>query len=245
MKGNNPPIAFEELTPNVFLVHDIRVTPFLRGEGELVGNRFTLTSWRRDGLFARIRQRGLTVVSLDDQIELLPQLPHPPLIGDAYWHPYHTPQDRWSVYNPALRAIEPLTPTPHKSQIGVMIPLGAVVRRRQGRGLPEWFGCHAVKGMQLELVPLTEDDALLFGLAQAASIAPAIEWHHIETFAHVTLPQLPRHHTQLLGRLARFDQRQQVWSIEMTHLTFVSQLLQRVGIILSPSIPPTQLSRKG
>lgn len=245
MKGNNPPVAFEELTPNVFVVHDIRVTQFLRGEGDLVGNRFTLTSWRRDGLFARIRQRGLNMASLDDQIEALPRLPHAPHIGDAHWHPLGTAQTRWSMYAPAQRALAPLEPVMRNDQAGVMIPLGAVVRRRHGRSIPEWFGCHALKGNQLDLVPLDEDKALLYGLAQAASMAPPLTWERIETFAYLAIPQLPRQHMQLLGRLARFDQQRQQWATEITHLTFLSQFLHRVGITLSPTVPPARLSRKG
>lgn len=245
MKGNNPPVSFEELTPNIFVVHDIRVTPFLRGEGELVGNRFTLTSWRRDGLFARIRQRGLIMASLDDQIAELPRLPHAPLIGDAHWHPLGTPQIRWSMYDPNQRILVPLEPVMLNERAGVMMPLGAVVRRRNGRGIPEWFGCHALKGSQLDLVALDEDNALLYGLAQAAAVAPALPWERINTFAYLTIPQLPRQHIQLLGRLARFDQERQQWSTEITHLTFLSQFLQRVGITLTPTVPPVRLSRKG
>ena len=245
MKGNNPPVAFEELTPNIFVVHDIRVTPFLRGEGELVGNRFTLTSWRRDGLFARLRQRGLVVASLDDQIAHLPRLPQPPLIGDAYWYAYHTPHDRWSRYDPMQRVIVPLEPSHQNTQIGVMIPIGSVIRYRQGRGLPSWFGCHSIKGTQLELVPLDEDRALLFGLAQAASIAPPLAWERVDTFAHLVLPSLPRPHMHLINRLARFDEQRHTWSTEITHLTFLSQFLQHVGISLTPTVPPIRLSRKG
>jgi hypothetical protein len=245
MKGNNPPVAFEELTPNIFVVHDIRVTQFLRGEGDLVGNRFTLTSWRRDGLFARIRQRGLIMASLDDQIADLPRLPHAPQIGDAHWHPLGTTQTRWSMYDPAQRAIAPLEPVVRNNHAGVMIPLGAVVRRRNGRGIPEWFGCHALKGNQLDLVALDEDKALLYGLAQAASLAPPLPWERIETFAYLVIPLLPRQHMQLLGRLARFDQQRQMWATEITHLTFLSQFLHRVGITLTPTVPPTRLSRKG
>jgi len=244
MKGNNPPTAFEELTPNIFVVHDIRVTPFLRGEGELMGNRFTLTSWRRDGLFARIRQRGLSVASLDDQIADLPRLPHAPSLGDSHWHP-STAHERWSMYDPAQRMLVPLERTPRNTQSGVMIPLGAVVRRRHGRGIPEWFGCHALNGYHLDLVPLDEDTALLYALAQAAPVAPALRWERIDTFAHLAVPHLPRPHMNLLGRLARFDQLRQTWATEITHLTFLSQFLHRVGIALTPTVPPTRLSRKG
>ena len=245
MKGNNPPIAVEELTPNAFVVHDIRVTQFLRGEGELVGNRFTLTSWRREGLFARIRQRGLIMASLDDQIADLPRLPHAPPIGTVHWHHTGSAQDRWSMYDPTQRTLAPLDPVTYNNRAGVMIPLGAVVRRRRGRGIPEWFGCHALNGNQLDLVALDEDQALLYGLAQAASMAPPLPWERINTFAYLAIPQLPRQHMPLLGRLARFDQERQLWSSEITHLTFLSQFLQRVGITLTPAVPPTRLSRKG
>ena len=245
MKANNPPLAFEELTPNIFVVHDIRVTQFLRGEGELVGNRFTLTSWRREGLFARIRQRGLIMASLDDQIADLPRLPHAPHIGPAHWHPLDTLQTRWSMYDPAQRTLVPLEPVTLNERPGVMIPLGAVVRRRHGRGIPEWFGCHALKGNQLELVALEEEQALLYGLAQAITVSPPLSWERVNTFAYLAIPQLPRQHMQLLGRLARFDQERQMWSTEITHLTFLSQFLQRIGITLTPTVPPARLSRKG
>ena len=49
-----PPFDLEEIAPNRFLVHNVRATGLLKGEGSIDGRLFELTTWRREGLLGRL-----------------------------------------------------------------------------------------------------------------------------------------------------------------------------------------------
>ena len=51
-------IDLEEVRPHIFQIHYPRVVSTLKGEGVINGQQFELTSWRREGLLARLRERG-------------------------------------------------------------------------------------------------------------------------------------------------------------------------------------------
>jgi hypothetical protein len=70
-----PRYDIEEIAPGRFIVRDARANSMLKGEGQLEGQRFTLTSQRRAGLLARLRERGFRVHSLEDRIAALPRPP--------------------------------------------------------------------------------------------------------------------------------------------------------------------------
>jgi hypothetical protein len=65
-------IDLEEIAPNRFLVHTPRINALIKGEGKIAGRMFELTGWRRDGLIARLRERGFSVRTLGDQLDKLP-----------------------------------------------------------------------------------------------------------------------------------------------------------------------------
>ncbi|NTU83127.1 MAG: hypothetical protein HGA45_27780, partial [Chloroflexales bacterium] len=71
------PADLEEVRPNRFIVYNPAASSTLRGEGEREGDRFLLTTWRRDGLIARLRAKSFLVLTLADQIGALPDLPRP------------------------------------------------------------------------------------------------------------------------------------------------------------------------
>lgn len=78
------PADLEEVRPDLFVVHNPAAGPVLRGEGLREGDRFRLTSWRREGLVARLRDRGFVVLTLTDQIAALPPLPVAPSPGEPF-----------------------------------------------------------------------------------------------------------------------------------------------------------------
>src|SRR5262245_39863404 len=90
------PPDIEEIAPGRFIVRDLRAMPILKGEGEIHGHIFTLTSWRRAGLLARLRAIDLTVSAIEDQTSALPELPAAPVLGPVVWHALATPQERYS-----------------------------------------------------------------------------------------------------------------------------------------------------
>src|SRR3954469_16735395 len=80
-------VDLEEIAPNRFLIHTPRINALIKGEGDITGRLFELTSWRREGLIVRLRERGLGVRTLDDRLAKLPGPPPAPPIGGPGWRP--------------------------------------------------------------------------------------------------------------------------------------------------------------
>ncbi|MEN9936269.1 MAG: hypothetical protein RLZZ387_2848 [Chloroflexota bacterium] len=192
----------EEITAGRFIVRDPRANTLLKGEGELVGNRFILTSHRRDGLMARLRERGFRVRTLEDRLDALPQLPDPPPLGEPTWHPLSSPSERLSAFDVEQLRWAPLETEQRAGRSGVLLPSGWPVRRRKGRGVPEFL---LARGGQRQ--PLSEDQALLLGYALAAQRAPRLLVPLTETegMAVALLPDvdLPPRHRELLQVITR------------------------------------------
>ncbi len=234
MKANSPSrVALEECAPNVFIVHDIRVRPFLHGEGTYDGNRFVLTSWRRDGIFARIRERGLDVASLDTQITTLPALPAAPRIAEhPRWQGLGHPDERWSYYDPTRRTVAACDAVIHDQQHGVWIHPGWVVRRRRGRGAGDWYRSAAQGAHALQYTRIDDDAALLCGLAQAARYPHPplpITWQAPDVVVIVT-PLIPLHYQQCAKRWATGNRDGTTWQMPAAHLVWMQRLLSRLGI---------------
>lgn len=238
MKANSAArAALEECAPNVFIIHDIRVRPFLHGEGDRDGNRFVLTSWRRDGLIARIRERGLDVATFESQIAALPALPRPPSIADApRWQRLGHADERWSYYDPTTRQIVSCAVDTHKSQSGVWLYPGWVVRRRRGRGAGEWY-CAAIQGSDtLQYMRLHDEDAaLLCGLAQAHTCAhpPLVVTPVNDDVVQLTTPILPQVYQRCAGRWATSDRTGTTWQLPHAQLALMQQMLARLGITVA------------
>lgn len=237
MKANNPPrVALEECAPNVFIVHDIRVRPFLHGEGDYTGNRFVLTSWRRDGLFARIRDRGLEVASLDAQIAALPTLPPaPPLAATPRWHVIGHADERWSYYDAPSRTIIPCTVSDQQSRAVVAITPGWLVRRRRGRGGGEWYRTMVQGSDTIQLTHIDQDAALLCGLAQAATYvhAPLPLTPQSADVVVLRTPVLPQPYIQCANRWATSDRDGITWHVPVAHLHWMQHLLARLSIVIA------------
>jgi hypothetical protein len=216
----------EEIAPNRFIVRDARASTLLKGEGELAGNRFTLTSWRRAGLLARLRERGFRVMSLDDQIDGLAAPPDPPPLGPPLWRPLASPAERLSSFDVQALAWRPLEPE-QRGTPGVMIRPGSPVRRRRGRGPAEFFLAHAERS-GVGLRPLDEDQAILAGYAQAGAGGP-IDLHASPAEGGLLLPDLtlPPSYRSVLGRIATAGP--EGWSMRVTDRPFVEALLARLG----------------
>lgn len=227
--------AIEEITPNHFIINDVRVTPFLRGEGDLVGNRFTLTSWRRNGMLARIAERGLSVFALEQMIEKLPHLPMAFPIGDEVFHPQHNTTDRYSYFDPTTYTITPCEPYTYEGVPGVIMRLGWIIRIRRSRGMTEWHVCR-MGGRQLQWThPLSEQSALLHGFAQAQYEAPVLRTSVDQDVVTLTLPALPDAYERLLRKCALANSNARVWTFPMAHAIFVVQILAELGITIDTS----------
>lgn len=232
MKGNKPVVAIEEYAPGRFIVHDVRVRPFLHGEGELVGNRFVLHSQRGAGLLARIRQRGLAVWALTDQIAALPDLPRLAPMGAAIVHPARA-RDRWSIYQPTQRAFVACDSTTHAGQLVVALPLGGIAWCRQGRSGGEYWYVAPRPTEGYELQALTRDRMRLCALALACDEAPPIVVtpHDADTFA-CQIPELPEAFQQMWERLTRYDAATAHWVFAGAHSALIDAFARQAGLNL-------------
>lgn len=217
----------EEIAPNRFIVRDTRIHPLLKSEGELVGNRFTLTSWRRSGLLARLRERGFRIHTLDDDIAKLRKPPDPPPLGAPLWYPLASPAERFSTFDIPTLAWRPLQPE-QRDAPGVMLRPGWPVRRRRGRGAAEFFLAR-VERAAAGLQPIDEEQALLIGYAHASAAGPIVLSASSDE-AGLLLPtvELPPAYRAALGRL--ITPRPDGWLVRDTDRPFVAELFARLGV---------------
>lgn len=181
------PLDLEEIRPNRFLIHNAKSKLYLRGEGVTVGNTFELTSWRRDGLIARLRQGGFTVRTIDDQLAALPPLPQPVLFGELGVRTLQHPKERyayWDTEHLRWSDVERGNETPN-----VQLRTGWVLRRRRGRGAADYYIATTEKPGRIGLLPRTETAALLMGYAQATTTTERT----VHTSKHDNGYQLPEY----------------------------------------------------
>jgi hypothetical protein len=165
-------VDLEEIAPNRFLIHTPRVNGLLKGEGHITGRMFELTGWRRDGLIARLRERGFEVRTLDDQLDKLPGPPPAPPIAAPGWRPLASSIEQISHFD--LRGLRwhPLSPETRDGVSGVTVYDGWVLRRRKGRSASSFYLAFRERGGGIGLRPLTETEAILAGYAQALEFDP-------------------------------------------------------------------------
>ncbi|ABU59712.1 hypothetical protein [Roseiflexus castenholzii] len=195
MKSIDRPYDIDEIAPGRFVVRDTRANTLLKREGDLEGRLFTLRSWRRDGLLARLRERGFRVRTLEDRVRALPPLPPPVPAGVAFWHPLPD-NERWSVFDPQRLDWVPVPEETRNGVVGCVVRQGQVIRRRRGRGVPRY----ALVAAGAMLRTINETEALLRGYAQAATPTLAARCDG----ARLVLPAhpLPPPHRSLIHSLA-------------------------------------------
>lgn len=170
MKGNNT-ADIEEIAPGQFLIRELRARPILKGEGEIKGQLFILGTWRREGLIARLRERALSVLTLQDQIDDLPKPPYRYELGDQLWHPITTTHDHVSRFDIQQLAWRPIEVMQRGTEHGIVLYEAEPIRRRKGRGRSSFYTVRATRSGS-NLTPINETQALLWGYALAVSADP-------------------------------------------------------------------------
>lgn len=166
-------LDLDEIAPGRFMIHNPRMIQLLKGEGTIAGRLFEQTSWRREGLLARLRERELQVRTLDDRIAALPTPPDdPPPIGVLGWRALATPLEQFSHFDLRSLGWHAVTPTPREGVPGVALYGGWVLRRRKGRGNGSYYLALHERAGGIGLRPLGETQALLSGFAQALALDP-------------------------------------------------------------------------
>lgn len=223
----------EEITPNHFVINTEAAYGVLKGEGERRGRVFELTSWRRAGLLARLAAREFNVLSLEKRIAGLPQLPMPLDHGPAVWRPLASENERYSVFDLASYAWQPLANELRADRLGVTLNPGAVVRRRKGRGLASFLIAQAANAGSLSLRPVDETSALLQGYAQAEQRQP-LTITPLRDAGHVllSLPPLPQSYREFMRRLG--SEAAAGWQIADAGLPFATLALARLGVVVEP-----------
>lgn len=217
------PADLEELRPGLFAVHNPAAGPTLRGDGEREGDRFRLTTWRREGLLARLRGRGFEVLTLADRIAGLPALPLAEPPGRTVLRPLAS-GEQINYFAARPLGWQPV-PTPPDNPATALLRAGWVIRRRRGRG-PWRYALVAPAALR----PLGEDEALRHGYATAALEGPAPLTLIAEERGGWRVPDLPlpTEHRQLLGRIA--TRVPGGWVVSNDALDLVVALLGRLGL---------------
>lgn len=224
-------VDLEEIKPHIFLIHDDRMVPILKGEGKIAGQRFELTSWRRDGLLARLRDRGFNVRTLADQVDKLPNPPRIAPPSGTMLRPLSTTIERFSFFDPDTLAWAALEPFEHEGQKVIELLDGAVIRRRKGRGASDYYVAFRERSGGAGLRPVDENKAILTGYGQATAYetrdiaAKKLEKAYI-------LPDLilPEAYRKLLARIG--EHVTEGWRIHPRGWPLAQEIFARLGILL-------------
>ncbi len=185
------------------MLHNQQTHALLKGEGTIEGRLFELTTWRRDGLLARLRARGFRVRTLDNLVAELPSPPPPPQIGRTGWRPLASAIEQISHFDLRNLRWHVLAPQQRDGVPGVTLCAGWVLRRRKGRGAASFYLALAEHDGGIGLRPLDESMAVLSGYAQASALddRPLLAKRHED---HILLPDvdLPPAYRSLLRRVA-------------------------------------------
>jgi hypothetical protein len=227
-------VDLEEIAPNRFLVHTPRINALIKGEGDITGRLFELTSWRREGMIARLRERGFGVRTLDERLAKLPGPPPAPPIGGPGWRPLSSPIEQISHFD--LRALRwhPLAAETRDGVAGVTLYDGWVLRRRKGRAGSSFYLAFKERSGGIALRPLTETEAILSGYAQALEHDPRplmVERRGDD----ILLPdiELPPPYRELLGSIVRASADGPL--VDGRGWPLARELFERLGVRLSPA----------
>lgn len=227
----------EEIRPHIFLIHDPRVKATIKGEGTINGQRFELTSWRRDGLMARLRDRGFNVRTLADQVEMLPNPPQNAPIGGEIKRSLATRIERFSYFDALALSWVAIEPVEENDRQIVTLRDGWVVRRRKGRGASDYYTVFAERTGGAGLRPIDDSKALLMGYAQATGARERDITAH-RTEKHYLLPDilLPPAYKTVLSRIAEHNK--DGWRVHERGWPLVQELFAKLGLLLRPIDAP-------
>ncbi|MEM8532903.1 MAG: hypothetical protein AAGF95_18795 [Chloroflexota bacterium] len=222
----------EEITPNRFLIHNSRIRGLLKGEGEFAGQLFILTTWRRDGLIARLRTRKFGVYTLADKIAQLPKLPKPPTIGEIGWRPFATTNERYRWFDLNTMSWQPLEAEERDGAKGVSIRVGWVLRRRKGRGPASFYVATPERNGVVGLHNLDETTAVLTAYAQASMRTKRrLTTKHAEEGYLLTRVELPSPYRTLLDQIGTTNN--EGWHLSETAWPLAEALFERLGVTLT------------
>ncbi|MDP9313536.1 MAG: hypothetical protein M3R24_22085 [Chloroflexota bacterium] len=229
-------IDLDEIRPDRFVIHNDKVRPLLRGEGVTAGKFFELGTWRRDGLLARIRERGFNVRTIADRIAALPHIQPVPPPGELGLRILSQAKERFAVFDPKTLHWQDVPVIEHNGKQAVQLRAGEALRRRKGRGSGDYYLATIAGDRQINLLPVNETGALLHAYAQIAhSGSPAVLRYTLR--AETThLPQnqalLPPPHGAVIALLAR--DKDEPWTVNQAAFPLLEAITAKLGLALQP-----------
>ncbi len=228
-------IDLDEIRPDRFVIHNDKLRPLLKGEGVTAGKFFELVTWRREGLLARIRERGFNVRSLADRAAALHGIaPVAPLGAEAFR--LLTQKERIAGFDRASLHWRELPVVEHNGKPGVRLRIGEAVRRRRSRGPGDYYIVAPGAAEQANLRAVSETDALLHAYALIAQSDAPVVLRFVEHADTYFVPQaqttLPPPHRELLQLLA--NEKAEPWTIARSAASFAEAVFAKLGIMLEP-----------
>ncbi len=224
-------IDLDEIRPDRFVIQNDKVRPLVKGEGVTTGKFFELVTWRREGLLARIRERGFNVRTLADRIAALPGIaPVPPLGAEGVR--LLAQKERIATFDRASLHWRDVPVGEHNGKPAVWLRVGEAVRRRRSRGSGDYYIIMQGAADQLNLRPVSETDALIHAYAVIAQSATPAMLHvveHTDTY-HIpeTLALLPPRHRELLQLLS--VEKAEAWTIAKSSAPLAEPVYAKLGI---------------
>lgn len=233
-------IDFDEIRPDRFIIHNDKVRPFLRGEGVTVGKFFDLVTWRRDGLIARIRNGGFNVRTLADRLAALREISAVGAPEGEGIRPLSTAKERIATFDRSTLRWRDVPMITHNGKPAVKLHGNVALRRRKSRGKPDFYISALIRDDQINLLPVSETEALLHAYGQiAASDQPAIARFWEQPDAYVVPSDqllLPPPHAALLDLLSADKQTR--WTFPSTSAGLVEAVFAKLGIELQRAEQP-------
>lgn len=161
----------DEVRPDLFVLNNAKVRPFLRGEGELSGKLFRLQTTRREGWLARVRMGGFIVRSLQDRVEALVRISADVVPGAEFDRPLTSDRERIATWDTDQLRWRDLSPHIEGKVRTVRLRLNEVIRRRKSRGEGEYFIVTGSAPDRINLRPIGETNALIHAYAMLQALS--------------------------------------------------------------------------
>ncbi len=227
----------DEIRPDRFIIKNDKVRPLLKGEGVTAGKFFELVTWRREGLIARIRERGFNVRTIEDRITMLAAIENVSPPGNVGLRVLSQAKERIASFERAtLRWVE-LPIIEHNRQAAVQIRDNEPVRRRKGRGSGDYYITSLTPSGQLNLLPVAETTALIHAYSQIAVSDQPVNLPMISQADLYLVPQqqaiLPQRHRETLLTLAL--DKATPWTFPQKIMPMAEAVFAKLGITLQPA----------
>ena len=229
-------IDLDEIRPDRFVIHNDKVRPLLKGEGVTAGKFFELVTWRRDGLMARIRERGFNVRTIPDRIAALREIQPVPPPGDLGVRILSQAKERIAIFDRARLQWQEATIIEYNGKPAVQLRASEALRRRKSRGPGDYYIATLSSDQQINLLPVNETGALLHAYGQLAQSNSPVVLRYSEQTDTYYLPRglafLPPPHHETIELIALT--KAEPWTIDKSAFALLKAILNKLGIALEP-----------